>query len=224
MKPENQGENSSSHQTPGGEDKPPSLSPESLIFKPPSYFERLDLSQIFPRVQPLEVELGAGDGSFISAYAAAHPERNFIAVERLLGRLRKVDKKGRRARLTNLRALRIEASYCVEYLLPLRSVQALHIYFPDPWPKRRHKPRRLINNAFTEAAARALQPRGTVYLRTDDPDYFAQMQRVFGENSAFEPAEIPPELTAFLTDFQREFQSRGIASFQAAFRKIALPK
>ena len=82
----------------------------SLIHYPPSYFQPLDLAQLFAEARPLELELGSGDGSFIVAYAAAHPDCNFIAVERLLGRLRKIDRKGQRARLDNLRALRIEAS------------------------------------------------------------------------------------------------------------------
>src|ERR1041384_5012237 len=107
----------------------------SLIFYPPSYFEPLKVSALFPHPRRLEVELGSGDGSFLVQYAQAHPETDFLAIERLLGRLRKVDRKGRRAGLTNLRAMRVEAAYFLEYLLPPQSTDALHVYFPDPWPK-----------------------------------------------------------------------------------------
>src|SRR4051812_25550754 len=95
---------------------------ETLIHKIESIVERVDVKTIFPKVQPLEVELGAGDGSFLVKYAQAHPEINFIGVERLLGRLRKIDRKGLRAGLKNLRLIRIEASYFLEFLLPEKSV------------------------------------------------------------------------------------------------------
>src|ERR1700689_4801384 len=108
----------------------------TLIHRLTSIVERLDLAALFPRAQLLEVELGSGDGSFLVNYARLHPERNFLGVERLLGRLRKLDRKGRRAGLTNLRGLRIESAYFLEYLLPRESPATLHIYFPDPWPKR----------------------------------------------------------------------------------------
>src|SRR5437763_13423492 len=122
--------------------------PQNLIVELPSIIERLEPATIFPKVQPLEVELGCGDASFLLNYAARHPERNFIGVERLGGRIRKLDRKGRRAGLTNLRGVRIESSYFLEYLLPRHSVDALHVYFPDPWPKRKHRRHRLINERF----------------------------------------------------------------------------
>jgi tRNA (guanine-N7-)-methyltransferase len=190
----------------------------SLIYRPASWVERLPLAAMFPQAQPLEVELGAGDGSFMAQWAAAHPERNFLAVERLLGRLRKLDRKGQRLGLRNLRVMRIEASYFLEYLLPPASVSALHLYFPDPWPKRRHRKNRLVSEAFTQATARALVPGGVVWLRTDDADYFAQMTEVFGAATAFQPVETPGELCAVVTDFEREFNARGIATRRAAYR------
>jgi len=195
------------------------VTPRSLLFKPASIVERLDLGAMFPRAQPLEVELGSGDGSFLAQWAAANPERNFIGVERLLGRLRKLDRKGQRAGLANLRILRIEAAYCVEYLLPPASLSALHIYFPDPWPKRKHRKKRLVNEHFGERAALALAPGGVVHLRTDDADYFAQMLAVFGSNTSFEPVETPSELAAVVTDFEREFNARGVVTNRCAWRR-----
>src|ERR1043166_9674539 len=110
----------------------------SLLYAIPSIVKRIDLAALFQKSQPLEIELGCGDGSFLVEYARRHPEHNFIGVERLLGRIRKLDRKGRRAGLTNLRGVRIESMYFLEFLLPPRSAIALHIYFPDPWPKRKH--------------------------------------------------------------------------------------
>src|SRR5476651_164046 len=96
----------------------------NLVVELRSIVEPLDLAELFPKPQPLEVELGCGDASFIVEYARRNPERNFIGVERLLGRISKLDKKGRRAELTNLRGVRIESSYFLKYLLPPNSVSA----------------------------------------------------------------------------------------------------
>ena len=114
----------------------PAPAPTPLIIPITDVLTRLDLARLFPTAQPLEVVLGSGDGSFLAQYAALHPERNFLGVERLLGRLRKLERKGQRAGLRNLRCLRIEASYFLEHLVPKHSATAIHLYFPDPWPNR----------------------------------------------------------------------------------------
>jgi tRNA (guanine-N7-)-methyltransferase len=189
-----------------------------LVYRLRSIIDRIELTDLFPKVQPLEIELGSGDGSFLVNHARLHPDRNFIGVERLMGRIAKLDRKGRRAGLSNLRGLRIESSYFLEYLLPPRCAAALHIYFPDPWPKRRHWKNRLINERFPTLARQALMPRGTVYLRTDNRDYYDQMLAVFAAVGEFQPVETPAELRDQLTDFEREFQARGIATLRAAYR------
>jgi tRNA (guanine-N7-)-methyltransferase len=191
---------------------------KSLLYELPSITERLDLRNLFPKAQPLEVELGCGDASFLVQYACRHPDRNFIGVERLLGRIRKLDRKGHRAGAANLSGVRIECGYFLEWLLPPHAASALHVYFPDPWPKKRHLKNRLVNQRFTWLAQTALAPGGVVYLRTDDTDYFAQMTEVFAQSTLFSPVDTPPELAAVCTDFEREFQSRDIQTLRAAYR------
>jgi tRNA (guanine-N7-)-methyltransferase len=194
---------------------------ESFILRGFPITERLRPDEIFPAKQKLEVELGAGDGSFLAAYARAHPELNVIGVERLLGRLRKIDRKAHRAGLTNVRLLRLEAAYFVQYLLPPESVSAFHIYFPDPWPKRRHWKNRLVNDSFAELLRGALVTGGLVHLRTDDSPYFAQMIEVFGRNKNFEKIETAPELLAIETDFELGFMQRGVASNHVSYSKTS---
>jgi len=193
--------------------------PPAIIFCPPSYVERLDLGTLFPKPYPLEIELGSGDGSFIAQWAALNPGANFLAVERLLGRLRKIERKARRAGLTNLRAMRLEASYLTEYLLPPQAVAAFHIYFPDPWPKRKHRANRLINERFAEVLRAALRIDGIVYVRTDDLDYFSQMTGVLDANKNFEAAPTPERLAMVLTDFERTFNAEGTRTNRAAYRR-----
>ena len=193
----------------------------SLIHPIRSAVDRIDVAGLFPRNLPLEIELGSGDGSFLAEYARRHPERNFIGVERLLGRLKKLDRKGRRNGLVNLRGLRIESAYFLQYLLPPASAAALHVYFPDPWPKRKHRRNRLINDGFPALARQILIPVGVVYLRTDDRDYFEQMTSVFASATYFASVETPGELSDLLTDFEKEFRARGIDTCRAAFRLVA---
>jgi len=191
---------------------------ENLIYTLPTILKPLDLATLFPLPQPLEVELGCGDASFLVEYAGRQRASNFIGVERLLGRLQKLDRKGRRAGLNNLRGIRIESAYFLQYLLPPASVIALHIYFPDPWPKKKHRWHRLINEQFPALAQATLMPGGRVYLRTDDADYFAQMNEVFGAASEFEKVETPPALADLTTDFERDFNAQGIPTLRAAYQ------
>ncbi len=182
-----------------------------------SILDHIRPEALFPSAQPLEIELGAGDGGFLCEWAAREPGRNFIGVERLLGRLRKIERKATRRGLANVRCVRIEAGYFLRHLVPTRSVSALHVYFPDPWPKRRHWRHRLVSEQFPHLAARVLLPGGRVYLRTDHEGYFAQMRSVFAAFRSFTPQPTPPQLAEVTTDFEKEFRSAGVRMFQAAY-------
>jgi tRNA (guanine-N7-)-methyltransferase len=192
----------------------------SFILRFATIVEPIKLESLFPVQRPVEIELGAGDGSFLAAYAQSRRETNFIAVERLLGRLRKIDRKARRAGLDNVRLFRIEAAYFIRYLTPPGSARAIHIYFPDPWPKRRHWKNRLVTAEFADVLERALVGGGSVFLRTDDRAYFEQMLESFAGKKAFEKYDTPPDLLGFVTDFERTFQARGVSTLHASYRKI----
>ncbi|HMO65286.1 MAG TPA: hypothetical protein PKE47_08720 [Verrucomicrobiota bacterium] len=126
----------------------------------------------------------------------------------------------RRRGLTNLRGLRLEAAYVLEWMIPPESVAALHVYFPDPWPKKRHHKRRLVNARFVELARRVLAPGGAIHLRTDDAPYFAQMEERFAASPLFRRVETPPDLAACVTDFERGFVARGVATRRASWRRV----
>jgi tRNA (guanine-N7-)-methyltransferase len=191
----------------------------NLVVQLNSIVEPLDVARLFPISQSLEVELGSGDGSFLLEYARRNPGINFVGIERLLGRIAKLDRKGRRLGLSNLRGVRIESSYFLQWLLPPRSAAALHIYFPDPWPKKRHHKFRLINAQFPSLTQQALAAGGTVFLRTDDADYFAQMKEVFGAAAeTFVEVPTPAWLAEITTDFERDFNAQGIPTLRAAYR------
>ena len=164
---------------------------------------------MFMREQPLEIDIGCGTGSFLLWAAQTHPQRNFVGVERLLRRLRRVDRKVVRAGLTNARLIRLEATYLVSKVIPDQTVSTYHILFPDPWPKRRHRARRLIGVPFLTDVHRTLKTGGVINCATDHEDYFGWMQYEFQKTGMFteEKPEVLPEEAR--SDFERTFVTLG---------------
>ena len=149
----------------------------AIEFVPANYFRPLTLAEVFPRAAAIEVDLGCGDGAYLTALAEQNPERNFLGIERLRGRVRSACHKILNADLANARILCVEIAYAVMHLLPPRSVEAFHLMFPDPWPKRRHWNRRLVTADFLASIHRALVPRGTLQIATDQSEYFREIER-----------------------------------------------
>jgi tRNA (guanine-N7-)-methyltransferase len=180
---------------------------------------RLDWRELFGNDHPIELDLGAGDGGFALAYAGQHPEINLLAVERLLGRVRKIEKRAIRAGRDNLRVLRLEFGYTVRYLLPPGSVSVAHILFPDPWPKRRHWPRRLIQPDFVRDLANALKPGGEIRFTTDHAHYFETAQQAIREANVLQAADEWNWADDPKTDFQKTFDAEGRATHRARWTK-----
>ena len=180
---------------------------------------RLDWHALFGNDHPIELDLGAGDGGFALAYARQHPEINLLAVERLLGRVRKIEKRAARASLGNLRVLRLEFGYTVRYLLPPGSVSVAHIMFPDPWPKRRHWPRRLMQPDFVRDVAVALKPGGELRFTTDHAHYFETAQQAVADASVLPRAPEWDWTADPKTDFQQTFDAEGRATYRARWVK-----
>jgi len=181
---------------------------------------RLDWRELFGNDNPVELDLGAGDGGFALAYAQQHPENNLLAVERLLGRVRKIEKRAARAGLGNLRVLRLEFGYTVRYLLPPESVSIAHILFPDPWPKRRHWPRRLIQPDFVRDLAVALKSGGELRFTTDHAHYFVTAQQAIREANVLQSAPEWGWSADPKTDFQQTFDAEGRATYRARWVKL----
>ncbi|WP_353566933.1 tRNA (guanosine(46)-N7)-methyltransferase TrmB [Haloferula sargassicola] len=187
---------------------------------PADYFRRAGRGEIFDRGAPLEVDLGCGDGSFLLAMAEHFPERNFLGVERLLGRVRKVCKRATRLGLENVRLLRLESRYTVEWLLPEASVSRLHLLCPDPWPKARHHRRRLFQPEFLDAVVQVLEPGGEFLFMTDHPEYFEWSDEIAGSYPGLE--RLPWQEGAFFypkTDFQRQWEAEGKSMHRLRLRR-----
>jgi tRNA (guanine-N7-)-methyltransferase len=179
----------------------------------------LDWRAIFGNDAPVELDLGAGDGGFALAYAREHPEINLLAVERLLGRIRKIEKRAVRFGLSNVRVLRLEFGYFVRYLIPPGSVSIVHIMFPDPWPKRRHWPRRLIQAPFVHDVAAGLKPGGELRFTTDHAHYFETAQAAIAAAGVLKEAALWDWASDPKTDFQQTFDAEGRATHRARWIK-----
>jgi tRNA (guanine-N7-)-methyltransferase len=185
-------------------------------YVPGDYFRAMEMREVFPREGPLEVDLGCGDGSFLVAMALRHPERNYLGTERLMGRLRSAGRKAQRAGVSNVRLLRVESAYAVRHLLPPESVSRFYALFPDPWPKRRHWPRRLIQPEFLSAAASALAPGGELCVKTDDAGYFEYIEKRAAQCDAF--AREPWDEAVPQTDFERHYAEQGRRIYSLCLR------
>ena len=167
--------------------------------------------EVFGRSAPVEVDLGAGDGIYAEARARREPEKDFVAVERLLGRATKIAKKAVRGELRNLKVLRLESAYFIKNLCSPGSLDAVTLRYPDPWPKRRHRENRILNLAFGEDLARAVRPGGLLKLTTDDKDYFqwacAEMDRCSNWNIQQDWSGVDEPTSEFEEQFKQEGRS-----------------
>jgi tRNA (guanine-N7-)-methyltransferase len=155
-----------------------SLTPENLDCRQTSFDGQIDFVRLFGRSGPVHVEIGSGKGTFLVSEAQSKPEDNFFGIE-WAGRYYRyaVDRIGRWG-LTNVRVMRTDAAAFLAEHVPDESVDCFHIYFPDPWHKRRHNKRRLVRPANMENFIRCLKAGGQIRIATDHADYFEHIKTV----------------------------------------------
>jgi tRNA (guanine-N7-)-methyltransferase len=146
------------------------------------------------------------------------PEKNFLGIERLVGRIRSATRKA--AGIKNVRLLRIESSYAVRYLLPGGSVETFYLLFPDPWPKRRHWHRRVVTGDFLHAMSQALAENGALVIATDHADYFEKIKETARGNPDFVISETV-DVDFPLTKFEQKFRAQGAAIHWLELRKVS---
>ena len=157
--------------------------------------------------RPLVLEIGSGMGESTVQIAKAHPEVDFVAVEvhgpgvgSLLNRIHAEE-------LKNLRVVRHDAIDVLAQMVADESLAAIHLFFPDPWPKKRHHKRRLVQPEFAALAARKLQPGGILHAATDWPEYAEHIAAVFSASDLFEQTE-------------RGFAERPVTKFESRGRRL----
>jgi len=186
---------------------------------------RVDLAAVFGNDRPVEVEVGTGKGTFLLARAAGRPELNFLGIEWANAYCHYAADRFRRAGLENARMLRADAGSFLRTCLPDQSIWRLHVYFPDPWPKRRHHRRRLIQPSFVADAWRLLRPGGQLLIVTDHRDYFEHIRRVLDGARGLAHIGFPKlggdDNTLVGTNFERKYIAQRRPFYWAARLRYA---
>jgi len=184
----------------------------------------LDLDAVFGRKADRLLEIGFGTGDALAAYAIAHPDVDCIGVEVHRSGVGNLLQKAHADQLRNIRVICHDAVEVLEHQIPAASLSAIHVFFPDPWPKKRHHKRRLIQPAFVERLARALKPGGEFRLATDWQPYAEHMLVVLQafpglQNLAGDALYVDRHSERPITRFERRGQRLGHGVWDLAFRK-----
>jgi tRNA (guanine-N7-)-methyltransferase len=184
-----------------------------------------DWETVFGNQNPCEIEIGCGRGMFIIKSAREKSDMNYLGIELSARFFRMLKERVQKSAAQNIRVIRGEAGFILKKFVPENSVAAVHIYFPDPWPKKRHRKRRLINSGFVENIRCALVPGGQLCLATDFHDYFEEMLQAADACSGIEqlslqvcaPHEAEPDKAA--TAYERKYLIQGRVIYKATYRK-----
>ena len=183
----------------------------------------VDFQAIFDNTRPVEVEIGTGKGTFLLARARARPELNFLGIEYARAYCGYAADRVRRHELTNIHMLHTDAGDFFRACPPPESLLRVHIYFPDPWPKRRHHRRRLIQPPFIADVRRALRVGGQLIIVTDHQGYFQHIRSVL----VAAPAGLAPVAMPRMTDADGQivgtnFERKYIAQDRTFYSAVRL--
>ena len=184
----------------------------------------IDWSAIFPVQRAVELDIGCGRGLFVFTAASATPDRNFAGIEIDYREGRRAAMRLVRRRMDNARIIGGDCRLMLTELIAPGSVAAAHVYFPDPWWKRRHHKRRLFNPEFVQLLARIVQPGGHVHHWTDVADYFEMASALLDADPNFVRCPTPPERTAasdmdYQTSFERKKRKLGLPIWRGLWQR-----
>ena len=185
----------------------------------------LDWAGLFGNEQPVEVELGCGKGMFLREAARLHPDVNYLGVERAGKYYRVAVSRLTKTGSTNLRLMRADGLDVLDRWIAPGSIARLHIYFPDPWPKKRHHKRRIFRPELMELAARCLIPGGEFCVATDHGDYGTLIREILAASmDLFEPRpwlEDSPDRQP--TNYALKWERAGRVLWWARYRLRSAP-
>ena len=197
----------------------PDFRPYFLVFEDltPHLSEdgRLDCLKLFGNSNPVELDVGCGRGMFLFNASTTRSETNFLGSEVDLHEARRGAKRLLKRVQPNARVIGGDANYLLDKLLRPASLAAVHVYFPDPWWKQKHRRRRLFTDLFADRVARVLQPGGFLHMWTDVADYFEIVSALMTHHPLFTPLPTPEERPAahdldYTTGFERSRRLAGL--------------
>jgi tRNA (guanine-N7-)-methyltransferase len=168
-----------------------------------------DVGWFFPSAAPLEIEIGSGKGLFLSTEPLARPDHRFIGIEIAARYARFTAARLARRGLTNACVISGDATPIFHERLPTSSIAAVHIYFPDPWWKKRHHKRRIMRADFLQQIDRVLQPGGRLHFWTDVAEYFSDALQVIAQTVPWRgPIPVLPRQADHDLDYRTHFERR----------------
>ncbi len=185
---------------------------------------QLDQSALFGRIAPLEIEVGSGKGLFLSAAAKTQPEHNFLGIEVAHKYARYAAARLARQEFANARVICGDALALFARWAPSASLAAVHVYFPDPWWKKKHRRRRVMNAPFLRDIERTLIAGGTLHFWTDVEEYFQSTLELIAQSTALQGplpvGERPAEHDLdYRTHFERRMRLHDLPVYRSEFRK-----
>ena len=197
---------------------------EDIMVDPPAEGEIVNPMLWYDAPGPFEVEIGCGKGGFLLHRAQQHPQVRLLGIEWANKYYRIAADRMARWQLTNVRVMRTDARHFLINHLPPQSVSVLHVYHPDPWPKKRHHKRRLIQPDFVESAARVLQRGGMWLFQTDHQEYYEFTRSVLDVEAAFERVEwketgVDPGSEWIGTNFEVKYKREGRSIYRVPYRR-----
>ena len=183
----------------------------------------LDWRQVFGNDHPVEIEVGFGKGLFLLTQSQARPDANFLGIE--IERKYTLLTATRLARqpLPNVKLACTDARWFLKERVADNSVAAMHVYFPDPWWKLRHRKRKLFTREFAEQCARVLRSGGRLHFVTDVADYFAETLAMLKDVPVLQALPLVVNDAEALTNFERKYRQEGRAIYRALYEKSPVP-
>jgi len=203
------------------EDRPAST-PDELELMPGQVTGPLSFTELFGRSAPVEIEVGVGKGRFVLEQAAARPEVDFLALEWSLKHMRVAKDRAGRRKLRNVRFYRADARHVIGHLVPASSISRVHVYCPDPWPKKRHRKRRFFTRPTVLDLERVLQPGGYLNLSTDVGEYFEEICGLLRDHTALEEIVdplFPPAPETSNTNYEIKYFAEGRVIHRSSWRR-----
>jgi tRNA (guanine-N7-)-methyltransferase len=180
-------------------------------------------AEVFGNDHPVALEVGSGKGLFLANAAAADPGRNFLGIELSRKYARRAAERVARRKLVNVRVVAGDARLFLARYVPPASLRAVHVYFPDPWWKARHKKRRVFGEPLVADVERGLEPGGDLQIATDVEEYFGVIRDLMAAHPRFQEQPIPepkdPEHDLdYLTNFERKYRLEGRPIYRVHYR------